>query len=118
MEREEGEKLPNATMVGWFNDALRNQAEAFQARHGHKEGVEVMIYDSTTFLNHVLDVPEEFGIKNTTDYCRAYDQPYVDTDPEQYGCQPLDEFLYVLFFFPDLPFPFHPRNPIKIINLI
>ncbi|KAI6894244.1 hypothetical protein D0869_03717 [Hortaea werneckii] len=96
VEREEGEKLPNATMVGWFNDALRNQAEAFQARHGHhkEEGVEVMIYDSTTFLNHVLDFPEEFGIKNTTDYCRAYDQPYVDTDPGMYGCQPLDEFFW------------------------
>ncbi|KAI7650986.1 Homoserine [Hortaea werneckii] len=95
VERKEGEKLPNATMIEWFNDALRNQAEAFQARHGHKEeGVEVMIYDSTTFLNHVLDSPEEFGIKNTTDYCRAYDQPYVDTDPGRYGCQPLDEFFW------------------------
>ncbi|KAI7187878.1 carbohydrate esterase family 16 protein [Hortaea werneckii] len=95
VEREESQRLPNATMIEWFNDALRHQAEAFQARHGHREeSVEVMIYDSTTFLNHVLDSPEEFGIKNTTDYCRAYDQPYVDTDPGRYGCQPLDEFFW------------------------
>ncbi|KAI7084489.1 carbohydrate esterase family 16 protein [Hortaea werneckii] len=95
VEREESQRLPNATMIEWFNDALRHQAEVFQARHVHKkEGVEVMIYDSTTFLNHVLDSSEEFGIKNTTDYCRAYDQPYVDTDPGRYGCQPLDEFFW------------------------
>lgn len=55
----------------------------------------MMVFDTTTFLNHVLDEPGQYGIKNTKDYCAAYDQPYINTDPGKYGCQPLDEFLYV-----------------------
>ncbi|TKA29779.1 hypothetical protein B0A50_03143 [Salinomyces thailandicus] len=88
--REAG-PLPNATMVKWFDEALSRHATAFHARHPETE---VMVFDSTTFLNYVLDSPGTFGVKNTTDYCAAYDQPFVDTDPAMYGCQPLEEFFW------------------------
>jgi phospholipase/lecithinase/hemolysin len=91
--------LPNATMIEWYNDALLNHSETFAAKH---EDSKVMVFDTTTFLNYVLDHPTQYGIKNTTDYCAAYDQPYINTDPAKYGCQPLDEFLYVQMPIPRL----------------
>ena len=84
--------LPNATMIQWFDQALSNHSAAFHTEH---PDTEVMVFDTTTFLNYVLDHPTEYGIKNTTDYCPSYDQPFINTDPEMYGCQPLDEYLYV-----------------------
>lgn len=82
--------LPNTTMIEWYNDALSNYSEKFKRSH---PDTNIMVFDTTTFLNDVLDDPASYGIKNTTDYCPAYDQPNVDTDPSSYGCQPLDEFL-------------------------
>lgn len=82
--------LPNSTMIEWYNDALSNYSETFQRSH---PDTKIIVFDTTTFLNHVLDDPTPYGIKNTTDYCAAYDQPNIDADPASYGCQPLDEFL-------------------------
>ncbi|EMC99217.1 carbohydrate esterase family 16 protein [Baudoinia panamericana UAMH 10762] len=82
--------LPNATMVEWYGDALARHAVAFEQSH---EGSEVMVFETTTFLNYVLDNPAEYGITNTTGYCAAYDQPDIDTDPGMYGCLPLDQYL-------------------------
>lgn len=82
--------LPNATMIERYNNALAHHSEEFQRS---RLSSKVMVYDTTTFLNNVLDDPTPYGIKNTTDFCAAYDQPNINTDPGSYGCQPLDEFL-------------------------
>lgn len=86
----EGGPLPNKTMVNWYNDALYNHSVDFQKRN---RGSEVLYFDANEFLNEVLDHPGRYGIKNTTGYCEAYDQPFVDTEPERYGCLPLREYL-------------------------
>lgn len=93
-QKRKGGPVPNATMIGWYNDALSKHSRAFRQAH---HDVEVMVFDTTTFLNYVLDHPAEYGIKNTTDYCAAYDQPYINQDPAKYGCQPLDDFLCVYY---------------------
>ena len=53
-----------------------------------------MVFDTTTFLNYVLDHPSEYGISNTTGYCAAYDQPDINTDPGKYGCAPLEQYFW------------------------
>lgn len=82
--------LPNATMIEWYNEALQQHAWKFKAAHADTD---VLVFDTTTFLNYVLDHPTEYGITNTTDYCAGYDQPYVNVDPGRYGCAPLDQYL-------------------------
>jgi phospholipase/lecithinase/hemolysin len=84
--------LPNATMIEWYNDALSNYSELFQRSH---PDAKVMVFDTTKFLNHVLDDPALYGIENTTDYCPAFNQPKIDSDPSSYGCQSLDKYLLV-----------------------
>lgn len=83
--------LPNATMIEWWDETLMRHAWEFEERNG--ERTNVMVYDTTGFLNYVLDHPSEFGVVNTTDYCAAYDQPFINTDPGMYGCEPLEEYL-------------------------
>lgn len=85
--------LPNATMIEWWNSSLQKHAAAMQTHHPDSN---VMLFDANTFLNRVLDHHEEYGIKNSTGYCAAYDQPYINTDPGMYGCLPLEEYLCVL----------------------
>lgn len=80
--------LPNATMIGWWDDALDRHAAAFAAENGDATA---LVFDSNTFLNQVLDNPSEYNITNTTGYCAEYDQPLPVT---QYGCLPLDEYFW------------------------
>lgn len=80
--------LPNKTMVGWWDDALDRHASAFAAQN---EDATALVFDSNTFLNHVLDNPAEYDITNTTSYCAQYDQPLPVT---QYGCLPLDKYFW------------------------
>lgn len=68
--------LPNTTMIEWYNDALSNHSAIFQQAH---PDTKMMVFDTTTYLNYVLDHPAEYGIKNTTGYCASYDQPYINT---------------------------------------
>jgi phospholipase/lecithinase/hemolysin len=83
--------LPNKTMIGWWDQTLHNHTISFTAEN---PTATAMLFDANTFLNHVLDHPEEYGIKDTTSYCRAYDQLGVLTDPESYGCRPLDQYFW------------------------
>ena len=85
-----GGPLPNKTMVDWYDAALYNHSIAFQEEN---EGSSILYFDANEFLNGVLDDPGKYGIKNSTGYCAAYDQPFVDTDPQRYGCLPLGEYL-------------------------
>lgn len=80
--------LPNATMIGWWDDALDRHAATFAAENGNATA---LVFDSNTFLNQVLDNPSEYNITNTTGYCAEYDQPLPVT---QYGCLPLDEYFW------------------------
>ena len=81
---------PNATMVEWYDQALSNRSNTFGRQH---PDAKVMVFDTTTFLNGVMDNAAEYGIRNVTGYCTAYDQPGIDTDPAAYGCLPLGEYL-------------------------
>lgn len=80
--------LPNTTMIGWWDDTFAQHAAAFAAKN---EDVTALVFDSNTFLNHVLDNPAEYDIKNTTSYCPAYNQPLPVT---QYGCLPLEDYFW------------------------
>ena len=82
--------LPNATMVQWYDQALSNHSNSFAQRHNDAK---VMVFDTTTFLNGVLDNAAEYGIVNATGYCASYDQPFINTDPAMYDCLPLSEYL-------------------------
>lgn len=86
----EGGPLPNKTMIDWYDEALYNHSVSFQDHH---RGSKVMYFDANTFLNRVLDEPAQYDIHNSIGYCASYDQPYVDTDPEMYGCLPLNQYL-------------------------
>lgn len=85
-----GGPLPNATMIDWYNEALTRYSENFAVAN---RGTKVMVFPTTSFLNYVLDHPAEYGITNTTQYCPAYEQLGVLTDPAAYGCDPLDQYL-------------------------
>lgn len=87
--REPG-PLPNKTMIDWYDDALYKHSRSFQKKNGNSKA---LYFDANTFLNQVLDHPKQYGILNSTGYCAAYDQPYINSDPESYGCRPLDEYL-------------------------
>lgn len=81
--------LPNTTMIGWWDDSLEQHAADFAANN---QDVTTLVFDANTFLNHVLDnAAQEYGIKNTTGYCAAYNQPLPVT---QYGCLPLEEYFW------------------------
>ncbi|KAB5539331.1 lysophospholipase A [Coniochaeta sp. 2T2.1] len=85
-------RTPNATMVGWWNDAL---AERVGALDKTGEGVTAMGYDANEFLNGVLETPERYGVRNTTGYCAGYLQADVLTDPGKYGCPvPVGEYFW------------------------
>lgn len=86
----EGGPLPNKTMVDWYGEALRVHASAFERKN---KGTRALYFDANSFLNRVLDHSAEYGIQNSTGYCASYDQPYINTDPAQYGCLPLNQYL-------------------------
>lgn len=78
-------------MVNRFNSILASQAASFQNRN---QDSNVVVFDSNTFLNGVLKNPAPYGIKNTKDFCAAWDQPNVVADATQYGCQPMNEYFW------------------------
>lgn len=81
---------PSKAQIGWWNSILANHSEAFTKQN---PAALAMLYDANTFLNGVMDHPEEYGVNNLT-YCPSYNQLGVLTNPEQYGCQPLDEYFW------------------------
>jgi phospholipase/lecithinase/hemolysin len=83
--------LPNKTMIGWWDDILSQKSQAFGAQH---EDTNVLLYDANTFLNHILDNPLDYGIKNSTGYCPGYLDADEVTDPGKYGCIPIDEYFW------------------------
>lgn len=83
--------LPNATMVGWWNDALAEHASAF-ARNN--TGSTVLQFDTHAALVDIFDNAAQYGITNTTGYCASYDQPNINTDPASYGCLPLSQYFW------------------------
>ncbi|KAL4903599.1 hypothetical protein BDW74DRAFT_179596 [Aspergillus multicolor] len=83
---------PNATQVEWFNSALSTQAAQF---HRENPSTNVRVFDTHSILAHVLDLPEQYGILNTTDFCAGYKQPDIETEYQKYGClTPLDTYFW------------------------
>ncbi len=86
-------KSPNATMVGWWSDALHAAVATFAEQN---EGATMLVYDANTFLNGVLNEPGKYGITNTTDFCAGYENPDVLDDPGKYGCLvPLNQYFWL-----------------------
>lgn len=85
------EPLPNKTMIGWWDDTLKQKSEAFGAQH---KDTNVFLYDANSFLNYILDNPLDYGIKNSTGYCPAYLDADEVTDPKKYGCIPIHEYFW------------------------
>lgn len=83
--------LPNATMVNQWDSILADHVQNFETEN---EGVKAMLFDVNGFLNGVLDHPAQYGIKNSTGYCASYDQPFINSDPQMYGCLPLPEYFW------------------------
>lgn len=85
-------RLPNTTMLGWWNDALARRAAEFAQK---TNGVKAMVWNANSFLNDVLDHAEHFGIRNTTHFCPGYLFADVLVDPGKYGCPvPLNEYFW------------------------
>lgn len=83
--------LPNATMIDWWDTALLSHTSTFKQANPKAEA---FVFDVNTFLNGVLDSPGRYGIVNSTGYCAAYDQPFINEDSESYGCLPLDKYFW------------------------
>ena len=81
---------PSKQEVGYWNSELAAQAKAF----GKQTGAKAMVYDANSFLNGVMDHPERYDITNTTDYCVAYNQIEVLSNPEKFGCAPLENYFW------------------------
>jgi phospholipase/lecithinase/hemolysin len=83
--------LPSSSMVNRFNSILASQAQDFQKRNADSN---VKVFDANTFLNGVLKKPAPYGIKNTKDFCAAWNQPGVVADATVYGCLPMNEYFW------------------------
>ncbi|CAJ2503174.1 Uu.00g105680.m01.CDS01 [Anthostomella pinea] len=85
------EPLPSKAMIGLWDDALVRHSRGFAAEN---PAAKTMVYDANTFLNGVLDEPQNYGITNTTAYCASYDDPEVQTNPAKFDCLPLDQYFW------------------------
>lgn len=83
--------LPSSSMVNRWNNILASQASDFRTRNADST---VVVFDANTFLNGVLKNPDPYGIKNTKDFCAAWDQPNVVANAEQYGCLPMNQYFW------------------------
>lgn len=82
---------PNVTMVDQWDRILLDRARKFEEEH---RDARAMVFDVNSYLNEVIDDAGAYGIRNTTGYCASYDQPFINTDPEMYGCLPLSEYFW------------------------
>ncbi|KAI1270424.1 carbohydrate esterase family 16 protein [Xylariaceae sp. FL1019] len=83
--------LPNKEMIDWWDKSLAHHSHAFAAKH---PSAKTMVYDVNTFLNYVMDNPDEFGIADTTHFCPDYANIDVLYHPEAYNCLPLDKYFW------------------------
>ncbi len=79
---------PNTTMINWWDEILEQHREAF---HDANKDTNTLLFDANSFLNSILDNAGNYGFKNITSFCPAYNQPLP---VEQYGCLPLDEYFW------------------------
>jgi phospholipase/lecithinase/hemolysin len=81
---------PSKAQIDLWDGLLANRTLEFADEHSDAKA---MVYDANTFLNGVLDNPSQYDITNLT-YCPDYAQLDVLTEPEKYGCLPLDEYFW------------------------
>jgi phospholipase/lecithinase/hemolysin len=66
--------LPNTTMVHTWNNLIGSFAADFSVTH---PGSEVMVFDTYTYLNGILDNHLQYGFSNITGFCLRYDAPDI-----------------------------------------
>lgn len=76
----------------WWNGSLNKWAERFAGSHADTN---IMVYDTNTVLNKVLDSPQEYGILNTTHVCDGWNNATVIDHPEWFGCRPLETYFWL-----------------------
>jgi phospholipase/lecithinase/hemolysin len=78
-------------MIQNYNHALGRRAGWFAADH---PGTNSMVFDTYSYLSKILKHPLDYGIKNTTDFCRSYAAPDITTNYTAYGCLPINEYFW------------------------
>jgi len=78
-------------MVNTYNTALYQASQNFTIIH---PDAKAMVFDTHSFLSGILDHPENYGIKNTTDFCPNFDAPDIATNFAAYGCLPIPEYFW------------------------
>lgn len=78
-------------MVNEYNTALYVASQEFSIKH---QDIKSMVFDTHSFLSGILDNPENYGIKNTTDFCPNFDAPDISTNFAAYGCLPIPEYFW------------------------
>jgi phospholipase/lecithinase/hemolysin len=78
-------------MVHTYNSLITSAASKFSSTHPTTKS---MVFDTYGFLSGILDNPDKYGIKNTTDYCPRYDAPDIATNYAAYGCLPIPEYFW------------------------
>ncbi len=53
-----------------------------------------MVFDTHSYLSGILDNPAQYGIKNTTGYCKHYNAPDIATNYASYGCLPIRDYFW------------------------
>ncbi|KAF3003248.1 hypothetical protein E8E14_000920 [Neopestalotiopsis sp. 37M] len=83
--------LPSTAMIELWNSALSRHNAQFSASHPASSS---FVYDSYAFLNRVLDNYSDYDFQNVSDFCAGYDNATALTDPEAFGCRPLDTYFW------------------------
>jgi phospholipase/lecithinase/hemolysin len=91
LDRGPGTPKVNASLVSSFNKIHAAYADIFQAEH---KDAKVLQFDVNSVLNSVLNRYQDYGFKNVTDYCPAYNQPDILTEFSKYGCTELDTYFW------------------------
>jgi phospholipase/lecithinase/hemolysin len=91
LDRGPGTPKVNASLVSSFNKIHAAYADIFQAKH---KDAKVLQFDVNSVLNSVLNRYQDYGFKNVTDYCPAYNQPDILTEFSKYGCTELDTYFW------------------------
>ncbi|KPM43942.1 hypothetical protein AK830_g2598 [Neonectria ditissima] len=82
----------NTELIQTWNNELEAQTRAFAAKH---KRVRIAVFDNNKLLNGILEAPNSYGIKNTTDFCEARKKwPQVVDDPASFGCLPVSEYFW------------------------
>jgi phospholipase/lecithinase/hemolysin len=84
-----------ADAIADYNGQLASRVKAFQANH--TDLAQVVLFDTGSVFNTLLDNAETFGYVNITGYCEAYANGIAGTTTQVLPCAPLANYLCVSF---------------------